>query len=93
LSIGETIQASISDLSTGEDVLAITSTNRILEIDRLSGQVIQRGAAIDGSLFSASTTAGFDFNPTADRLRLAKSQQMITFATNRSLSHRSTATQ
>jgi hypothetical protein len=66
---GETITGIDFRPATGE-LIALTSTNQILSIDHLTGQTIRRGAAIDGALFAPGNNAGFDFNPTVDRLRL-----------------------
>jgi hypothetical protein len=66
---GETITGIDFRPATGE-LIALTSINQILSIDHLTGQTIRRGATIDPALFPPGGNAGFDFNPTADRLRL-----------------------
>lgn len=66
---GETITGLDFRPLTGE-LIAITSLNQIISIDRLTGQTIDRGAPIDPAVFAAGGNIGFDFNPTVDRLRL-----------------------
>jgi hypothetical protein len=55
--------------ATGE-VLAVTSTNRMLIVDPATGVARQAGVAVEAP-FNGAVASGFDFNPTVDRLRLA----------------------
>jgi trimeric autotransporter adhesin len=56
--------------ATGE-LFGFTNLNRVLRIDTATGQTTQLGPVIDNALFATGSPAGFDFNPTVDRLRLA----------------------
>jgi trimeric autotransporter adhesin len=69
LTAGESIIGLDVRPATGE-LLALTDQNRVLRIEPGTGQGVQVGAAIDGSLLGAGVPGGFDFNPAADRLRL-----------------------
>lgn len=68
LTMGENVVGLDVRIATGE-LLALTSTNRVLRIDPNTGQGIPSGNAIDAELLGAGS-AGVDFNPTVDRLRL-----------------------
>ena len=69
LLVGESI-AGIDLRPSTREVFAMTSANRMLAVDPLTGATRQVGAAVDPTFFAATPTAGFDFNPTVDRLRL-----------------------
>jgi len=76
-----TQRVTISGLQIGEKILgidfrpvdqqlyALGSTNRIYVLDTLSGAATQMGTTAFSPTLSG-TTFGFDFNPTADRLRV-----------------------
>jgi hypothetical protein len=69
---GETITGIDFRPATGE-LIALTSLNQVISIDRHTGQTIDRGLPIDPTLLATGGSNGFDFNPTVDRLRLVNS--------------------
>ncbi len=70
LAMGETIRGIDFRPLTGE-LIALTSLNQVISINRSTGQTIDRGALLDGAtFFSSASDSGFDFNPSVDRLRL-----------------------
>ncbi|HET6406748.1 MAG TPA: DUF4394 domain-containing protein, partial [Chthoniobacteraceae bacterium] len=74
LAAGVTISGLDFRPATGE-LFGITSANQVVSIDRDTGMTIARGAVIDPALLAAGLNAGFDFNPSADRLRLVNAAE------------------
>lgn len=72
LVVGETINGIDVRPSTGE-LFALTSTNRMLLLDPRTGFTRQLGAPLDALVVGLDVPAGFDFNPTVDRLRVVNS--------------------
>lgn len=68
----ETISAIDFRPATGV-LFALTSTNRTLTINTVTGEATAVGTAIAESIFAAESPAGLDFNPTVDRLRIVNS--------------------
>jgi hypothetical protein len=67
---GESIRGIDFRPASGE-LFAVTSTLRVLAVDPESGAAQQLGTPLVTSpQFTAAVPGGFDFNPTADRLRL-----------------------
>ncbi len=66
---GETVEGIDQRAATGQ-ILALTSINRVLLLDALTGALSQPGLPIEPALLSAGQAAGVDVNPAADRLRL-----------------------
>lgn len=69
LTVGETVSSIDFRPATGE-LFAVTSTNRVLRINPVTGQAIVVGVALDPTAFAAGSPVGLDFNPTVDRLRI-----------------------
>ena len=67
LNPGEPVSAIDQRPATGE-IFALTSLNRVLRLDPQNGAMTSLG--VTGGTFGATASAGLDFNPAADRLRL-----------------------
>jgi uncharacterized protein DUF4394/Calx-beta domain-containing protein len=66
LMVGETLAGIDQRPATGE-IVALTSLNRVMRLDPQDGAMSNPGAM--GGTFAATVSAGWDFNPAADRLR------------------------
>src|SRR5262245_19791155 len=66
---GESVTGLDGRPSSGGAV-GLTSLNRVLQVNTVTGETTQVGAQIDPALFATGPSNGFDFNPAADRLRL-----------------------
>jgi hypothetical protein len=69
LIVGENISSMDFRPASGE-LFALTSNNRVLRIDPVTGQATQVGTPIPTALLTQNSPGGIDFNPTVDRLRL-----------------------
>ena len=70
LTFGE-ILAGIDQRPVNGEIIALTSQNRVMRLDPQDGAMSNPGAM--GGTFAATASAGWDVNPSADRLRAVNS--------------------